>query len=90
MPHSFDDIKNRYIATFPAKEMDLRNAWGEKDVSSLRQLLHKLCGSSGSYGFDKLSSLCRDALTLLEKQPLPIDAINETLKAIYQEFMTNR
>lgn len=86
MPGSFDDIKARYVATFYEKENALREAWGNRDISSLQQLLHKLCGSSGSYGFDNLSSLCRTALRLSEKRVLSDDEINETLKELYAEF----
>ena len=61
----FLEIKNRYIGTFADKKTDLKSAWKEKDFERLYESLHKLCGSSGGYGFDDVSKSCRTILNTL-------------------------
>ncbi len=59
-------IKKRYVATFAQKHKDIEGAWQAKDILSLGAMLHKLAGSSGSYGFDEINLLCYEAMDLLE------------------------
>lgn len=66
MTDEFLVIKNKYVATFVQKSIDLKLARQQQDVSKLRMLLHKLAGSSGGYGFDELSCFCQNALQLIE------------------------
>jgi len=62
MQSKFEKIKQKYITSFAQKQNDLEKAWGKKDISLLHSLLHKLAGSSGSYGFKELSDLCQEAM----------------------------
>ena len=63
----FAQIRQKYVASFAQKQVDFKKVWDEKDIIQLHHLLHKLSGSSGSYGFDELSSLCHRAMALTEK-----------------------
>lgn len=67
-------IKQKYMATFAQKHADIKGAWDEKDITSLGAMLHKLAGSSGSYGFDEINLLCYDAMDLLENYDNTNDA----------------
>ena len=67
MSDKFTRIKQKYIGTFAQKQQDLIGAWDDKDISLLQSLLHKLAGSSGSYGYDEISLLCHKIMELLEK-----------------------
>jgi len=66
MTDKFIEIKNKYLATFSQKSIDLKSARETKDMPQLHLLLHKLAGSSGGYGFDDLSTYCQSALRLME------------------------
>ena len=80
----FAQIKQKYIASFAQKQIDFKKAWGEKDVTQLHHLLHKLSGSSGSYGFDDLCSLCHKAMVFTEEYDIKnTDKIEQYLEDIY-------
>lgn len=61
----FEQLKRRYISSFGQKQTDLNGAWNERAIGKLERLLHKLAGSSGSYEFDQLSQLCRQAIACI-------------------------
>ena len=83
MTAEFVDIKNKYMASFSSKSIDLKTAHHQKDLPQLRMLLHKLAGSSGGYGFDELSSYCQNALELMEvKKEADISYLNDVIKQI--------
>ena len=67
MHDKFEKIKQKYLASFSKKQKDLQQAWSNRDISELQNLLHKLAGSSGSYGFKELSQLCHQAMTFTRK-----------------------
>ena len=52
------------MRTFVQKQLDIEQAWEDKDISQVRELLHKLIGSSGSYGFNELCEMCQEAIKL--------------------------
>ena len=62
MSDRFLIIKNKYIATFAEKQKDLQTAWDNKDVAQLHDLMHKIAGSSGAYGFQELSDQVRNSM----------------------------
>ena len=60
-------LREQYIASFPEKiaaleavRRDVRDG-GEDAIKQARTLSHRLAGSGGSYGFDELSALARQA-----------------------------
>lgn len=69
MPDILKQLKQKYIKSFEQKHIDIRSAWVEKDFSQLQHLLHKLAGSSGSYGFSHLNELCVQAETIIKEEP---------------------
>ncbi|MBL4659877.1 MAG: Hpt domain-containing protein [Alcanivoracaceae bacterium] len=84
MSDRFAEIKKIYIATFAQKQMDLNAAWDDKDVTLLQSLLHKLAGSSGSYGFDDISLLCHKIMGLLESNVSDNkEQINDCLQEVF-------
>lgn len=81
---TFEEIKQKYINTFDQKQKDLQNAWNSRDIVELHDLLHKLTGSSGSYGFDDLYSLCFRAAKLTKnEEKINVKEIDICLKKIY-------
>ncbi len=71
----FTQLRNKYLSSFKQKGRDIQKALNESDMEQLHGLLHKLTGSSGSYGFNKLSLLSKKA-TLLTKDFDELDRIN--------------
>lgn len=64
MPDRFAKIRIKYIRTFVEKQNDIKTAWDNKDIAHVNELLHKLTGSSGGYGFDKLCELSQQGMQL--------------------------
>ena len=62
MSDKFEQLKRKYVSSFIQKRNDMKGAWEEQDIKSLEGLLHKLTGSSGSYEFNDLNELCRNAM----------------------------
>ena len=78
-------LKEQYKATIPEKWQMLHDLIkslsedpaDEKSLKALRQELHKISGSAGTYGFPKASDLCRHAekeIVLLLKDSSPISS----------------
>ncbi len=80
---SFEKIKQKYISTFHQKQKDLQAAWGNQDSALLHELLHKLAGSSGGYGFNQLSVLSRQGMELTEDNEI---ANFEQLESCYKDI----
>ena len=71
------------MATFAQKRMDLKAAWENRDIALLQGLLHKLAGSSGSYGFNNINLLCHEIMELLENNIVNNDKqIDDCLKKV--------
>jgi HPt (histidine-containing phosphotransfer) domain-containing protein len=70
--HLLDQLRDKYVATFPRKVADLRAVWDPQEpegpdlegLAQLRQQAHKLAGSGASYGFATIS----DAAASLEAE----------------------
>lgn len=90
MSAQFLALKQRYVSTFPQKQQDLQNAWAEKDINSLRALLHKLAGSSGSYGFEHVNQLCHQTMDLLENYNSNNDANIDGFMSKLFDFLTKQ
>lgn len=75
-------LKERYKSSFLEKIAEISECLdavqaeqaSREDVIKLRDLLHKLAGSSGMYGYDDISVASRSAMRAAEK--------NENLKEI--------
>ena len=66
MSDRFKKIRNKYIETFAEKQEEIKTAWGNKDVAHVHDLMHKLAGSSGGYGFSDLYNLVIHGMELTE------------------------
>ncbi len=53
---------NKKIDLLERHRSDLRDDSGHR-LSEVYEDLHKLAGSSGMYGYDEISSCCRDTMT---------------------------
>jgi HPt (histidine-containing phosphotransfer) domain-containing protein len=87
MTDRFEQIKTKYILSFEQKQKDLQKAWKEKDIEQLLHLLHKLSGSSGGYGYPRISQTCqiiKEHLISPDKQDH--DVVNGLLDSIYVDF----
>ena len=60
----FDNLVANYKASFEQKLADIQQALAENDWHKIKQLMHKLKGSAGSYGFQQISDF---ALLVEEK-----------------------
>ncbi len=54
----FEGLRRRFAAGLAARWCDISQA---ADMPSKKALLHRLCGSAGSFGFDHLGQLAREA-----------------------------
>ncbi|MDW3095041.1 MAG: diguanylate cyclase [Gammaproteobacteria bacterium] len=63
----FERIREIYVESFPEKIQDLRQCWADlnstqeyiEPLSTLRVLVHKIAGSSGSHDFDDIHVLAK-------------------------------
>lgn len=62
----FERLVERYRVSFFAKSEDLQDALNSNDWSRLRILMHRIKGSAGSYGFERISTQARQIETLLD------------------------
>jgi len=67
MPDKLVQLKQKYINSFEQKHNDIEASWEKKDFPQLEYLLHKLSGSSGSYGFSRLNLLCQHAENIIKQ-----------------------
>lgn len=87
----FEEIKQKYISTFAQKQKDLQMAWENKDMVTLHALLHKLTGSSGSYGFDQLSLLSRQGMNLTGGNKIvDLQQLEKCYKEIYSILQSQK
>lgn len=92
MSDRFKKIRNKYIETFAEKQNEIKTAWGNKDIAHVHNLMHKLAGSSGSYGFNKLCKLVQQGMELTgnnqvsnqEEMQKCLQQIYSTLQTIYE------
>lgn len=54
----FEWLRQRFLAGLEARWLDISQA---ADAASRQALLHRLCGSAGSFGFERLGQLARSA-----------------------------
>jgi len=64
MSNGFEQLLKKYQASFADKQSKLKKAWENKDILQLHNLLHKLAGSSGSYGYNKINTIARHGMNL--------------------------
>lgn len=58
MQKQFDGLRQRFVDGLATRWCDISQA---ADLPSQQALLHRLCGSAGSFGFDRLGQLARRA-----------------------------
>ncbi len=63
----FAALRKKYLSSFPTKLEGIRNAQEKQDMELAHDLIHKLAGSSGGYGFDEISLQCKNILLQLHK-----------------------
>ena len=68
MPSKFLQLQQKYLSSFETKAQDIELAWKKSDYDGLKELLHKLAGSSGSYGFSDISMLSRQTIDFIKNQ----------------------
>lgn len=73
---SLEALRIRYAASFAQKRQTLAEAWdafhASGDPETQRALgvhLHRLCGSAGAYGYERLGDLARAADNMLRDSP---------------------
>ena len=68
-------LKERYKTSFPEKItllkaqcLAIESGAGDMDgFAEAHEVLHKLAGSSGMYGYDDVSNLCRETMVKLDQ-----------------------
>ena len=74
------ELRARYQSSLPEKaamieeHIVMLSSGGDSDdkISETHEVLHKLAGSAGMYGYDEISSLCRQAMTNSSQQNLSL------------------
>jgi len=66
MSDRFEIIKKKYISSFSDKKDEIKSAWANNEIAHVHDLLHKLAGSSGGYGFNDLYKLVLRGMDLTE------------------------
>ncbi len=90
MPDRFEKIRNKYIKTFVEKQNEIKTAWDNKDIAHVHDLMHKLTGSSGGYGFDELYELTQQGMLLTtNNQVSNLVEMQQCLKKIYSTLQEN-
>jgi HPt (histidine-containing phosphotransfer) domain-containing protein len=83
----FEQIKTNYVMSFKQKQKDLQKAFQEQDIEQLLHLLHKLTGSSGGYGYPRISQTCQIIRQhLVSKEKYDYKIIHGLLDTIYVDF----
>ena len=54
----FEVLQQRFVAGLPARWLEIIDA---PDSASQQAALHRLCGSAGSFGFESICHLAREA-----------------------------
>jgi len=67
VPDKFAVLRKKYLSSFPKKLERIADAWKKQETETLHDLIHKLAGSSGGYGFDEISRQCKNILLQLHK-----------------------
>lgn len=78
----FKLLQQHFIIGLPARWQEIDNA---ASLEFLQAALHRLAGSAGSYGFDKLSQLARQAEALATEPPTV--HVVQALRALKSELM---
>ena len=87
MENKLAQLKKKYSASFEQKIKAIEDAWADKDVAQVHGLLHKLSGSSGSYGFSRLSLYCRNGMEKTRDKDKPNESeINLALSKVFNEM----
>lgn len=89
------EIRARYQASLPDKAAMIEEHIGvlsggfvtDVQIEEAHEMLHKLAGSAGMYGYDNVSMLSRSAMTNTSQQSLDVllSQLNE-LKALLEEL----
>jgi len=87
-------LKERYKASIPDKielirehvELVLAEPADSNFIDEAHQILHKLAGSSGMYGYDDVNVLCRDAMSRLDVNNIEgsVEALNKVVELLEQ------
>ncbi len=87
-----EQLQQKYLASFADKIVALKTALEQDDVQALNVQLHQLAGSSGSYGYAKISELCTEIenliLNMVEINPT-ITAKTTQLVSLLEQHKTN-
>ncbi len=94
---ALEKLTEEYYASFPQKkeqlqaafQLILRNNWNKKSLIGLKFLSHKLSGSTGLYGFTKLSGLIHSmekAVDCFKQSDAEKEAISKILSAVVDQF----
>ncbi len=80
----FEQLKQKYVASFDEKVTFIKQALESNDTQALTVLVHQMVGSSGSYGFDGICSLCAE----IESMILESNHINKEISQKTTELIT--
>ena len=83
-PEILKPLRAKYVRHLVADQHALASAFERTDYAELKALLHKLKGSSGSFGFHELSKRSEKAERSIKESDL--SALSEMLERVYQEI----
>ncbi|WJG09412.1 ATP-binding protein [Aliiglaciecola sp. LCG003] len=77
-------LTQQYTASFEDKIIQFRAALSEQNWPILKELLHKLKGSAGSYGFDHISDLAEEIEDALQQNNIP--SVNVLMSKMFSDM----
>jgi len=95
MSHGFDKIKSAYEKTIPSKIELLTNSIrrvqqhpNQDNLTHLQNIIHKMGGSAGSYGYSSVSILCKDMDSEIGSTIAKGEALNPMRLTSLDDFLT--
>ena len=89
-------LKERYKASLPEKvelireqiELVYAASASDESIEEASQVLHKLAGSSGMYGYDDINVLCRAAMSSLGSKNTEesVDILQQVIELLEQYY----
>ncbi len=84
---AFPDLIDKFIACIPGYLAEMDKALLNADSAGLKQLLHKLKGLSGNYGYPLLYEQCKKAEQQSQQQSDELEATIATIVNISKRIM---
>jgi signal transduction histidine kinase/DNA-binding response OmpR family regulator len=91
----FTPLVAKYLMSFESKLLSIQQALSTNDWSQIQQIIHKIKGSAGSYGYTYLSELAVSVEHNIEQQSWPqaqksLAEMQDYMQQLYNEKLSQR